>query len=358
MLGSFLSLLLLCLGSSVMIFLVIDFVGNSKEWLARPPRDVYVYYLNYLPHILYLVCPMALLLASVFSIGNLARHLELVALRSAGVSIARIISPIVACGLLASGLMLWFENRVMPDANHKRFEINEPRSESDEGGDPLEKFNYIYTASDGSILFFDYYSGHRNAGQGVTLLMQPKDGPLQSRIDAKSMAWDSSGWVMKDGTRRKFKGSSSTSASGAVDALAFKEMRLPELKDRPADLLDERVHPEEMGLKEMDRRIAILKRSGESARALETQKHFRLSSSLVNLLMTLIGAAMSVHTIKSGLARNFGIALLITFLYYVALRLGLVMGENGSLSPIAGAWFGNILFAPLAFFLYWRAARI
>ena len=109
---------------------------------------------------------------------------------------------------------------------------------------------------------------------------------------------------------------------------------------------------------EIDKRIAILRRSGESARVLETQRHFRFSSSIVNLFMVLIGAAMSVHTIKSGLARNFGIALLITFLYYVALRFGLVMGENGTLEPQIAAWLGNLLFAPLALFLMWRAARI
>jgi lipopolysaccharide export LptBFGC system permease protein LptF len=258
--------------------------------------------------------------------------------------------------------MLWFEDSVMPDANHRRYEINEPKGENDEGGDPAERFNYIYTASDGSVVYFDFYSGHRKTGQGVTLLVQPKHGSLAVRIDAKTMLWDK-GWKLKDGTRRTFlkapaSGPGAASGPGGVDAFTFKELALTEFKDQPKDLLDDRVYPEEMGTKEIERRIAILKRSGESARALETQKHFRWSSSLVSLFMAIIGAAMSVHTIKTGLARNFGIALLITFLYYVALRLGLVMGENGSLSPVMGAWFGNFLFAPLGFFLLWRAARI
>ena len=64
----FFGLLFITLFVSVMVFLVVDFVGNTKIWLTRNPKDVYRYYLDYLPHIISLVLPIALLLASVFSI--------------------------------------------------------------------------------------------------------------------------------------------------------------------------------------------------------------------------------------------------------------------------------------------------
>jgi lipopolysaccharide export system permease protein len=351
-LGNFLGLLILTLIVTIVIFLVVDFVGNTKIWMTRAPMDAFKYYRDFLPHIVYLVLPIALLLASVFSIGNLSRHLELVALRAAGVPVLKILAPILSVGLILSAIMFWFENSILPDANHRRYEINEPKSaEGDQGGDPLEKFNYLYTASNGLILYFDFYSGHRNTGQGVTVISQPKKGPLAMRIDAKALVWDKDrGWTLNDGTKRKFKGV-------ALEATAFKEIAFPEFRDLPKDLLNDRSYPEEMSMLELDRRIAILQRSGESSRILETERHFRFSSSLVNFFMTILGTAMSVHIIKSGLARNFGIALGITFLYYVALRLGLVMGENGSLTPLVGAWFGNMIFAPLGLLLMWKAAR-
>ncbi len=348
----FFALLFITLFVSVVIYLVVDFVGNTKIWLTRNPKDVYRYYLDYLPHIIYLVLPIALLLASVFSVGNMSRHLELVALRAAGIPITRILAPILMIGLLASGLMLWFENSVLPDANHRRYTVNVPKStDGDMPGDPMEKFNYLYTSSDGMILYFDFYSGRRNMGQGVTVISQPKKGPLKMRIDAKSLAWGKdSGWTLENGTSRVFTG-------GTLVAKSFQKRAFPEFKDVPKDLLNDRTYPEEMGIPELDRRIAILQRSGESSTQLETERHFRFSSCLVNLFMTLIGTSMSVHTIKTGLARNFGLALGITFLYYVALRLGLVMGQNGSLSPLVGAWLGNFIFAPLGLLLLWKAAR-
>ena len=137
-LGNFLGLLLLCVSSALVVFLAVDFVGNSKVWLARPAKDVQTYYLNFIPHMLYLISPVALLLASVFSVGNMAKHLELVALRAAGISIWRILAPILLFGALASAGMFWFEDAVLPDANHRRFQINEPKTQEDQGGDPLE----------------------------------------------------------------------------------------------------------------------------------------------------------------------------------------------------------------------------
>src|SRR5690606_11615920 len=71
-LGSFLALFLLVFLAAVAVFVVIDFAGNSRVWLTRPQTERVEYYLNYLPYIAYLVCPIALLLAAVSSVGGMA----------------------------------------------------------------------------------------------------------------------------------------------------------------------------------------------------------------------------------------------------------------------------------------------
>ncbi len=345
----FLGLFSLCLFSISTVFVIIDGVGNSKIWIDRKPVEMYTYYLNYIPNIIYLICPVALLLAAVFSVGSLAKHLELTALKSSGISTGRALFPLLVFGALISVAMFIMGETVMPDANHARFAINEPKSpESKESGDPLERFNYIYTSSDRDIYYFEYYSGRRQSGQGVTVLVH-REGKLHQRIDAASLDW-AGGWNLKDGAVRTF------SDSGLVTE-KFTEYPLITFRDQPHELLDTRVHPEEMDLKEIARRIAILERTGEQTSFLSTQWHFRFSAALVNFLMVLIGVSMSANAIKTGLARNFGIALMITFLYYVVLRLGLILGENATVPPALGAWMGNILFAPLGLLLYWRAAR-
>ncbi len=349
-LKAFAGLFLLCFASSVLIFVIIDFVGNSRIWLSRPPADRYHYYLNYLPYIAYLVCPIALLLAAVFSVGALAKHLELVALRAAGVSVTRILAPILIAGLGLSAFMFWFQDRVLPEANYRRYQISEPSNEETNfGGDPHDRTEFLYTGQDGTQLFFQYYSGSRKQGDNVTAFRFHHGLPVL-RIDAAQLRWDH-GWVFMQGIRREFRGDS-------VRAESFHTWRFADFKDRPGDLLDDRVYPEEMPMAELRRRAAIAVRNGEPAYALMTDWHFRIASAWVNFFMALMGAALAVNTVRTGLARNFGIALLITFVYYVALRLGLVMGENGTLPPRLAAWFGNLLFAPVGLLLWWRAVRV
>ncbi len=351
LLKGFLGLFALCFISAVVIFVIIDFVGNSRVWLSRPPADRYRYYLNYLPYIAYLVCPIAVLLASVFSVGKLAKQLELVAMRSAGVSVTRILAPVLLFGVLASAGMFWFQDRVLPDANHRRFQINQPESDDFNSGDPRERYNYIYTAQDGTLLYFQHYNGERRQGDDITALRLQNGIPFM-RVDAATLRWlPDSGWVFYAGTRRLLSGDS-------VHAEAFQEWRFAGFTDRPEDLLDERVYPDEMSMRELHRRISISLRSGEPAFALQTDWNFRIASAAVNFFMTLMGVALAVNAVRTGLARNFGIALFITFLYFVALKLGQVMGESGSLPPVTAAWLGNLLFAPLACFLWWRAARV
>jgi lipopolysaccharide export system permease protein len=349
-LKNFLGLFLLVFLSAVVVFLIIDYAGNSRVWVARPPAERTEYYLNYLPYIAYLVSPIALLLAAVFSVGNLARHFEIVALRAAGLSISRILAPVFWTGILLSGVMYVLQDQVLPDANQRRFQIQEPGNGMFDGSDPRERFNYLYTTAGGTLIYFQHYSGQMKSGSIVTVL-RLRDGVPELRVDAQRLNWsDSTGWSFLEGTRREFLGDS-------VSSVTFSEWTLPGFNDPPEDLLDERVYPDEMSLSELTRRINVLKRNGEPSHALRTHWHFRFASALVNLIMVALGALLAVNAVRTGLARNFGIGLFVTFIYYVALRLGLVMGENGGVAPVVAAWFGNLGFLPVAAILWWKAGR-
>ena len=76
MMWNFLKMFLLVLLGAILMFAVIDFVGNIKTWLARDTKDAVDYYVSYIPYMVYLITPVALFIAVLASIGNMARHLE------------------------------------------------------------------------------------------------------------------------------------------------------------------------------------------------------------------------------------------------------------------------------------------
>ncbi len=352
LLRSFLFLFFLCTVGTVVIFIVLDFVGNSRVWLQRPPEEVYTYYLNYIPQIVFLILPISILLATVFTTGAMARHLELVALRATGLSIYRIFLPLFLFGIFATAGMFYFGEKVVPASNHIIFKIREPQAEQrgpENLGDPSERYNFLFNGSDGTTYFMRFYSSHSKKGQGVTLLRKEK-GILLTRYDAQAIEWDGNHWRLIKGSERHF-------VNKGLESKTFEEKSLPFLADGPSDLLQDKTVPDEMNLLELQHQMNILKRMGEPTFFLETHRYFRFASPWVNFFMVILGVSMACHSVRSGLAKNFGLALLVTFAYYVALRFGLVLGFNGTLTPIVAAWIGYVIFGSLAFILLWRAGR-
>lgn len=116
-LGPFIATFFLTLFILVMQFVwkyVDDFVGKGLEWNVILKLLVLAT-ANLVP----LAIPLGTLLASIMSLGNMAENYELVALKSAGNSLLRIIRPlIVLVSIIALG-SLAFSNYVSPTANLK-----------------------------------------------------------------------------------------------------------------------------------------------------------------------------------------------------------------------------------------------
>ena len=66
-----------------------------------------------------LALPLAILLSSIMTFGNLAEHNELTALKSSGLSLYRIIRPLMVLIVIMSIATFYFANYVIPIANFK-----------------------------------------------------------------------------------------------------------------------------------------------------------------------------------------------------------------------------------------------
>jgi lipopolysaccharide export system permease protein len=77
-----------------------------------------VFYLS-LPHILALTLPMAVLVAVLYAFAQLTADNEVTALKASGASLVRLMVPLIVAGAFAAGFMTWFNDRVLPDSNHR-----------------------------------------------------------------------------------------------------------------------------------------------------------------------------------------------------------------------------------------------
>ena len=167
---NFLKMFLIVVVGAIFMFVVIDFVGNIKTWLARDVQSVYDYYISYLPYILYLITPVALFIAVLASVGNMTRHLEMSAMQSSGQNPFRTLMPIFVFGILVSLGAYEMSELWLPDANHKRLEIMETNAQKKKNPRIKEKNNFTFIDSERASWFFRHYSGDRKLGRDVVLL--------------------------------------------------------------------------------------------------------------------------------------------------------------------------------------------
>jgi lipopolysaccharide export system permease protein len=332
---------------------IIDFVGNIKMWLLRGMDQVAEYYLNYLPYIIYLVSPVAVMLTSIASIGAMARHLEISAMQGAGRDPFRILLPVLATGVVITMLLFAIGELILPDANFRRLEITETRMEQRKNPRIKEKNQFIFIGSDHSDWYFKHYSGITKKGNQVSIVLQ-NNGKPTARYDAKNIEWSDSSWVLFDGWARHF------TPDGELKAYKFKTLNIKKQTSvLPEDIINERQSHEEMNSRQISRRIEILRRSGEDTKKMETQWHFKYSGPVTALVTLIIALSLSHKYKRSGaLSQQFGVGIILTFSYYIVVRVGLQMGENGILDPWLGAWFGHIVYGTVAFAMLFRSFRL
>ncbi|MGH7620364.1 MAG: LptF/LptG family permease [Gemmatimonadaceae bacterium] len=91
-----------------------DLVGRGLTW-----QVITEFMLLSIPFTLALTVPMSVLVAVLYAFSRLAAENEITALKAGGVSTRSLMRPVVVAGTLLAGFMLYFNDQLMPRANHE-----------------------------------------------------------------------------------------------------------------------------------------------------------------------------------------------------------------------------------------------
>lgn len=91
-----------------------DLVGKGLGW-----DIIWDFLVLTLPHTVALTLPMAVLVAVLYAFSELTAHNEIMAMKAGGLRPQRIMLPLLVMGAVAGGVMFYFNNNVLPEANHE-----------------------------------------------------------------------------------------------------------------------------------------------------------------------------------------------------------------------------------------------
>ena len=148
------------LGKGLEFSLIIEYIFLNLAW------------------ILALAVPMAVLVATLMAFGRLSADNEIAAMRSVSVSYVKLMIPVLIFGSAIAGFMMYFNNQILPEMNHKSRMLSSdisrkrPDLEFDVGYfiDAIPEYNFLLVSRKGEI-FYDitiFSNPERNKHQTIT----------------------------------------------------------------------------------------------------------------------------------------------------------------------------------------------
>lgn len=335
---------------SLILFILLDLLGHLGSLVDNHATASMIlrYYLYKGAWIIDTVLPISMLMATLFTVGTMARYLELTALFSSGWSLMKVTRPLVILAVIVSvGSFAWREF-VLPEANLRLYRVWEV--EIHKNPDRIKPTqNIALTGPDGRLYYARKYDP--NTGILTGLKVVTTDGAqVVERIDADRAEWDGKYWTLIDGVRRRFDGLKEQTDH-------FERLTASDLQVPPKSFYRDRVRQEDMNIRQLQEHVALLRETGGDPTTGLVDIQYNLAFPFINLIVVLIGLVLASGHRKTTIASGFGLTLLVSFGYYLFMNFGKAMGHNGTVPPLVAAWAGNVFFAMVFMVMFARARR-
>ncbi len=353
LLSEFIQALLFSLLAFVLIFILVD-VFEKLDFLIDHRVTIMLaalFYLYQIPYIVVLVMPVAMLLASMATTSALARHNEMVSMKSAGLHLYRILQPLFLLGLAVSLLTLVVGETLIPATNKLKGELERRRIRREAEVDRSVRHRFLFDGAQGRQFYIKRLDASRGVMDSVSLLQLDGGHNIVLRIDASRGQWRCGRWVLSDVIRRRF------SPDGTEQADSLATLTLDDCPETPADFVEPALLPDEMGFFELRRYIDRVRRSGGDVRRPVIELYLKLSFPFANLIILLFGLPLMANARRSGAALTFAVSMLICFAFWGILQTGRALGHGGVLPPLLASWLPNLVFGSMGAYLLHRAPK-
>lgn len=349
------ALVLFSFSTLFVIFTFFELIGDIFR-NRTPLITVGEYLINLIPYILYNVTPLCALVAVLITFGALSRTSEMTAMKSSGISLYRIITPVLVTTLIISACLFAFDELYLPAANRRQEALRSVIKDK-----PAQTFlrpdvNWISgqttTSGDPSrIFYYQFFNADKDSFANVTVFeFDPATFALTRRIFASSANWDPrvDNWVFVNGWQRTFSGETVSSYQ------PFTVSTFPEIREQPSYFKKEFLPSQEMSYAELSSYITDLKQSGFNTRQLSVQLNKKLAYPLITLVMAILAIPFSLSMGKKGSLAGIATAIGLAITYWVVALLFESMGNVNALPALLAAWTPDVLFGIAGVYLLLR----
>ncbi|HSU27273.1 MAG TPA: LptF/LptG family permease [Chitinophagaceae bacterium] len=357
-LKKFLLTFFFCLVLFTAVAVVIDSSEKLDNLLASgfTVRQVFTkYFIGFIPYIWGLLFPLFAFISVIFFTSRMATRSEIIAILASGTSYKRMLRPYFTGGLLLAGA-LWLGDRYwIPRANAIRGDF---QSRYIDNRDPTKNryfgncFGCFYFRIDSnSFVAIKQYDPVAKIAQGF-FLQRIHEGRVIYNLRATSFRWDSAAhkWQLQNVVERKIDSMGERLSQFARYTL--------DVNLEPSDLKKDEYLKDRLTTPALTHLIRQNEMRGtEGLAALKVERFRRTATPCTVLLLTMIGAIIASRKTRGGSGIHLAMGILIAAVFILSDRFSTVFATKGNFPPILAAWFPNLIFAALAWWIYRRTPK-
>jgi LPS export ABC transporter permease LptF/LPS export ABC transporter permease LptG len=340
--GAFVTLLLVF----TLFELLSDILRNQVS-----PLTVGEYLLNVMPYFLYYpIAPLSMLLAVLVTFGLLQRSNEITAIKATGISLYRVIVPVLIASTLVAGVLFLSDQFYLPYTNKRQDALRNQIK-----GKPAQTYlrpdrKWIF-GQHSDIYYYQFFDPDRDVFGGVSVFQfEPHTFQLTHRITADRAHWSSPmrRWVYEQGWERSLNGS-------AIESYRkFDVATYPQLAEAPAYFKKEIIQSSEMNYEELRRYIHDLEQSGFDVVRLRVQLQKKIAYPLITFVMAVLAIPFALSAGKRSALTGVATAIGIGVFYWMIAALFEDMGNLSQLPPAVAAWSPDLVFGCIGGYLILR----
>lgn len=338
------------------IVLVIDVQSKSPRIEANGYKVSY-FLVHYYPYfIVYLIVTFMSILvfiSVIFFTSRLANNTEVVAIISSGASFHRFARPyLITAGFIAL-VTLFVNHFALPWSNYQKnkleaYTYNEKNREQILGNatisTQLSKTEYI---------FINSYNRQGKRGSGYVYQKFDNDKRLVHQIIGAEVSWDEKArkFVITNFLDKKLaKNDAEVLSSGATTTQDFHH--------GPEELFPDQLLGQTKTTPELLNFIQREKDKGNgNLNTYLNELYQRTAMPFSIIILTVLALALSSEKKRGGIGLNLALGIALAFVFVFSFQFLSVVSENKTLPPMLAMWLPNIVFSPLALFLYFRRAN-
>lgn len=340
----------------IIIMVVFDYNEHiDKLNKATTHEIIFDYYLNFVPYFTNLFSSLFVFIAVIFFTSKLAENSEIIAMFSTGMSFKRLMVPYLLSATLIACLNLWLGSEVIPKGSITRLDFEARYNMSHYNRDNTAGTSNIQLeVEDGVIAYIERFETFNMTGYRFTL-DKFNGKKLVSHLTARTVEYDTTSvekyhWSIRNYMIRDM--------SSTVENIYQGNQMDTIIKFEPADFLVQNGQQETMSTSELREYINRQKARGiGNIQDFEVEYHKRYAMSFASFILTIIGVSLSSRKRKGGMGLYLGIGLGLSFGYILFQEVSQTFAISGSMTAFWAEWLPNLIFIPIAIYLYIKAPK-